>query len=136
MANTHKACISVFLLLMVIILILWLCNIYLYKLQIQYIYCCIDCPVSVVLPILYNLPLPPPFPQDNGTVTGYPKAEAYSGPEDSLLYEKCDILVPAAIEKVITKVNAPKIKASVRNMEQPRCYRLKTYLLDSISQNL
>lgn len=54
-----------------------------------------------------------PFFQENGTVVGFPKAEAYNGPEEHLIYEQCDIFVPAAIEKVITKYNAPKIKAKV-----------------------
>jgi len=47
------------------------------------------------------------------TVKGYPKAKEYSGPEDSLMYEKCDILVPAAIERCITKQAAHKIKAKI-----------------------
>lgn len=46
-------------------------------------------------------------------MNGFPKAEAYKGPEESLMFEKCDILVPAAIERCITKENAKKIKAKV-----------------------
>ena len=47
----------------------------------------------------------------NGTVVGFPGAEVYTG--ESLLYEDCDILVPAASEKQITSDNANKIKAKV-----------------------
>ena len=47
----------------------------------------------------------------NGTIVGYPGAKAYEG--EGLLFEACDILVPAAIEKVINKDNANKIKAKV-----------------------
>ncbi|CAH1167032.1 unnamed protein product [Phyllotreta striolata] len=43
-----------------------------------------------------------------GTITGFPGAKAYDG---NLLFQECDILVPAATEKVITKDNADKIKA-------------------------
>lgn len=46
-----------------------------------------------------------------GTIVGYPKAKAYEG--ESLLFEECDILVPAATEKVINKDNAHKIRAKV-----------------------
>ena len=48
---------------------------------------------------------------EHRTIVGYPKAEAYKG--ENLLYEKCDILIPAAIEKVINKNNADKIQAHV-----------------------
>jgi glutamate dehydrogenase (NAD(P)+) len=48
---------------------------------------------------------------DKGTIVGYPGAEAYSG--EGLLYEECDILVPAAMEKVIHKNNAGKVKAKI-----------------------
>lgn len=47
----------------------------------------------------------------NGTIVGYPGAKPYSG--EGLLFEPCDILVPCAVEKVITKDNANKIKAKV-----------------------
>ena len=48
--------------------------------------------------------------QDNGTIVGYPNAKPYDG---DLLIEKCDILVPAASEKQLTKDNAHKVQAKV-----------------------
>jgi len=44
-------------------------------------------------------------------VTGYPKAEAVEG--DAFLTLPCDVLLPAALENVITSRNAPDIKAKV-----------------------
>ena len=48
--------------------------------------------------------------QENGTIVGYPDSQPYEG---DLLIEKCDILVPAASEKQLTKDNAHKIQAKV-----------------------
>jgi glutamate dehydrogenase (NAD(P)+) len=49
--------------------------------------------------------------QDAGTVVGFPGADAISNAE--LLEVECDVLVPAAIEGVITVKNADKINARV-----------------------
>uniref|UniRef100_A0A3G5ANZ7 glutamate dehydrogenase [NAD(P)(+)] n=1 Tax=Tetranychus truncatus TaxID=93132 RepID=A0A3G5ANZ7_9ACAR len=48
---------------------------------------------------------------NHGTLKDFPGAEEYKG--ESLLYEPCDILVPAATEKCITKENAHKINCKI-----------------------
>lgn len=53
------------------------------------------------------------FLANNRSIKGYPKASEYKGPEESLMLEECDILVPAAVERCITKHIAPKIKAKI-----------------------
>ena len=48
---------------------------------------------------------------ESGRVQGFPRAEAISNEE--LLEVECDVLIPAAIEGVITVKNADRIKASI-----------------------
>lgn len=47
----------------------------------------------------------------HGTIKGFPGAEEYKG--ENLMYEECEILIPAATEKVITKANAHKLKCRI-----------------------
>ncbi len=49
--------------------------------------------------------------QKTGTVAGYPEADAISNEE--LLALECEVLVPAALENVITEKNAASIKARI-----------------------
>lgn len=53
------------------------------------------------------------YRNESGTIVGFPGASEYKG--ENLMYEPCDILVPAAVEKVITSENAGKINAKVRD---------------------
>jgi len=48
---------------------------------------------------------------EHGSIVGFPGAKPYEG--ENLLYENCDILIPAAIEKVIHKGNAHKVNCKV-----------------------
>lgn len=50
------------------------------------------------------------FRLQHGTLLGFPKAKIYEG---SILEADCDILIPAASEKQLTKSNAPRVKAKV-----------------------
>lgn len=51
------------------------------------------------------------YKEKTGSVVGFPGTETITN--DQLLITNCDILVPAALENVITKENAGKIKAKV-----------------------
>lgn len=51
------------------------------------------------------------FTQENGTIHGFPGAQPYEG---NMLFEKCDILVPAAGERQFTKANAHLVQAKVK----------------------
>jgi len=51
------------------------------------------------------------FKQETGTVAGFSGGERISNKE--VLEYACDVLVPAALEKVITRENAPRIKAKI-----------------------
>jgi len=48
---------------------------------------------------------------DHGTIIGFPGAKPYEG--EDLLFEECDILIPAAVEKVIHAGNVNKVKANI-----------------------
>jgi glutamate dehydrogenase (NAD(P)+) len=51
------------------------------------------------------------FRQRNGTIHGFPGAEKYES--NDLLFEDCDILIPAATENVITSQNADRVKCKI-----------------------
>ena len=51
-----------------------------------------------------------PVPQEHGTIVGFPGA---TPSEENLLTAECDILIPAAGEKVITSDIARQIQAKV-----------------------
>uniref|UniRef100_A0A452HPN8 Glutamate dehydrogenase 1, mitochondrial n=1 Tax=Gopherus agassizii TaxID=38772 RepID=A0A452HPN8_9SAUR len=50
------------------------------------------------------------YKTEHGTIVGFPKAEPYEG---SVLEVPCDILIPAAVEKQLTKENAHRVQAKI-----------------------
>ncbi|XP_054266038.1 glutamate dehydrogenase, mitochondrial-like [Macrosteles quadrilineatus] len=48
---------------------------------------------------------------ETGSIVGFPGAQPYQG--ENLMFEKCDIFIPAALEKVITKDNAHKLQCKI-----------------------
>lgn len=49
--------------------------------------------------------------QEHRTIVGFPGAEPYEG--ENLMFEKCDIVVPAAIEASITKYVAERMQCKI-----------------------
>nr|CAD7444594.1 unnamed protein product [Timema bartmani] len=51
------------------------------------------------------------FRNETGSIVGYPGAKPYEG--ENLMFEPCEIFIPAAMEKVITSENAGRIQAKI-----------------------
>lgn len=84
---------------------------------------------------IIDLQLLEDYIKENKTINGFPGAKKYEG--ENLMYEKCDIFVPAAVEKTITSENANKLQCKVNafasppqfhyyNLMDPRLFRRHT----------
>uniref|UniRef100_A0AAG5CTJ3 glutamate dehydrogenase [NAD(P)(+)] n=1 Tax=Anopheles atroparvus TaxID=41427 RepID=A0AAG5CTJ3_ANOAO len=51
------------------------------------------------------------YKNEKGTIVGFPGAQPYEG--ENLMFEPCDIFIPAAVEKVINADNAGRINAKI-----------------------
>ncbi|XP_017846255.1 glutamate dehydrogenase, mitochondrial isoform X1 [Drosophila busckii] len=51
------------------------------------------------------------YKNEHGTIVGYPNAKPYEG--ENLMFEPCDIFIPAAVEKVINSENANRIQCKI-----------------------
>ncbi len=67
---------------------------------------------SIFNPNGLNIPALDLHRQETGSITNYPGSKMM-GKSESALELACDILIPAALENVITKENAPRIKAKI-----------------------
>ena len=73
---------------------------------------------------------------ENGTIVGFPGAKPYEkSDQQELLYEPCDMLIPAASEQQITHKNADFIKAKVNFLESSLIKRF-VQLNDSLNRSL
>jgi glutamate dehydrogenase (NAD(P)+) len=66
---------------------------------------------GVIDPAGLDVPALARWVRERRQLAGYPKADAITNEE--LLTLECDVLVPAALENVITRKNAPQIRAKV-----------------------
>ena len=62
----------------------------------------------------------------NGTIVGFPGAEAWDRSNGAMIEQKCDILGACAKEKVITAENAPRIQVIM----------LEIYLIENWARTL